>query len=410
MKNNYENIKALYASVGVDTEAAINRLAKIKLSLQCWQGDDVKGFLFKDQALTGGISVTGNYPNAARNIDELRSDIAFALSLIPGNHKLNLHAIYLDTKEAVDLNQIEPKHYQSWVDFAKKQNIGLDFNPTCFAHPMSSSGFTLSSDDIAVKAFWVEHVKRSRKIGSYFSETLGQKSVVNLWIPDGYKDTPYDSVSPRKRLKLALDEIYSERLNVVDTLESKLFGIGTESYTVGSHEFYLSYALKSDLGICLDTGHFHPTESVADKIASISFTNIPLLLHVSRPVRWDSDHVVTFNDDMNHLAEVIIRANLDETIHIGFDYFDASINRVAAWVIGARAFQLSLLKAMLEPTEHLKAIEVSGDFTQRLYQQELFKSLPYGLVYEEFLRREGKPSQTDWFDILKAYEKKLERA
>lgn len=404
----YEQAKKMYESIGVDTELAIEKLSKIKLSIQCWQGDDVKGFLFQNE-LTGGIQVTGSYPNRARNVLELRSDLEFALSLIPGSHKVNLHAIYADTKEKVDLNQLEPKHFESWVKWAKTNGLGLDFNPTCFAHPKSASGFTLSSNQKDIQDFWIDHVKRSRKIGAYFSEALNQKAVVNLWIPDGFKDNPYDRVTPRLRLKQALDEIYQEKHDVVDTLESKLFGIGTEAYTVGSHEFYLTYAAQNKLGICLDSGHFHPTESVADKIASMASYDLPVLLHVSRPMRWDSDHVVIMDDEVERIAQVIIRSHLEEKINIGFDYFDASISRVAAWVIGARSFQAALLKALLEPTKNLQTIENEGHFTERLYAQEMLKTMPFGLVYDEFLRRHHKPSQQEWFKLLNAYENKLER-
>lgn len=404
----YEQAKKMYESIGVDTELAIEKLSKIKLSIQCWQGDDVKGFLFQNE-LTGGIQVTGSYPNRARNVLELRSDLEFALSLIPGSHKVNLHAIYADTKEKVDLNQLEPKHFESWVKWAKTNGLGLDFNPTCFAHPKSASGFTLSSNQKDIQDFWIDHVKRSRKIGAYFSEALNQKAVVNLWIPDGFKDNPYDRVTPRLRLKQALDEIYQEKHDVIDTLESKLFGIGTEAYTVGSHEFYLTYAAQNKLGICLDSGHFHPTESVADKIASMASYDLPVLLHVSRPMRWDSDHVVIMDDEVERIAQVIIRSHLEEKIHIGFDYFDASISRVAAWVIGARSFQAALLKALLEPTKNLQTIENEGHFTERLYAQEMLKTMPFGLVYDEFLRRHHKPSQQEWFKLLNAYENKLER-
>lgn len=404
----YEQAKKIYESIGVDTELAIEKLSKIKLSIQCWQGDDVKGFLFQNE-LTGGIQVTGSYPNRARNVLELRSDLEFALALIPGSHKVNLHAIYADTKEKVDLNQLEPKHFESWVKWAKTNGLGLDFNPTCFAHPKSASGFTLSSNQKDIQDFWIDHVKRSRKIGAYFSEALNQKAVVNLWIPDGFKDNPYDRVTPRLRLKQALDEIYQEKHDVIDTLESKLFGIGTEAYTVGSHEFYLTYAAQNKLGICLDSGHFHPTESVADKIASMASYDLPVLLHVSRPMRWDSDHVVIMDDEVERIAQVIIRSHLEEKIHIGFDYFDASISRVAAWVIGARSFQAALLKALLEPTKNLQTIENEGHFTERLYTQEMLKTMPFGLVYDEFLRRHQKPAQHEWFKVLKTYESKLER-
>jgi L-rhamnose isomerase len=405
----YDYAKSIYHNIGVDTDLAIEELKKISLSLQCWQGDDVKGFLFGEQELTGGIQVTGSYPYRARTPEELRNDLKFALSLIPGNHKVNLHAIYADTTEKVDLNELEPRHFASWVSWAKEQKIGLDFNPTCFSHQKSNSGFTLSSNDPDIQSFWIEHVRRSRKIGDYFTKSLGQKAVVNLWIPDGYKDTPYDRISPRNRLESALDVIYNESYDIVDTVESKLFGIGSEAYTVGSHEFYLGYALKHNIGVCLDTGHFHPTESVSDKLASLSSYMNDILLHVSRPMRWDSDHVVILDDELEKIAQVLIRGNMLSKVHLGFDYFDASISRIAAWVIGARSFQLALLKALLEPQDLLVKIEKDMDYSKRLYYQEMLKSLPYGLVYDEFLRQMQVPSQTEWFDRVKAYEKALER-
>lgn len=409
---NYEIAKEIYASYGVDTDEAIKKLNEIKISLQCWQGDDVAGFLFKDQLLTGGIQVTGNYPNKARNIEELKNDLELAFSLIPGNHKVNLHAIYADTKEKVDLDQLEPKHFQSWVDWAKKNKLGLDFNPTCFSHPKANEGATLSSSDKDIRKFWVEHVKRSRKIAEYFSKSLNQKSVHNIWIPDGQKDFTYDKLEPRKRLKASLDEIFSEKIDskyILDTLESKLFGIGAEAYTVGSHEFYLGYALKNDKSICIDSGHFHPTESVADKISALSLYVDELLLHVSRPMRWDSDHVVIQDDMASEIAQAIIRNDLVKKVHIGFDYFDASINRIAAWVVGARSFQMALLKALLEPREQLKSVENQKNYTKRMIDVEALKSLPYGIVYDHFCETNNVPKQNQWYDIIKQYEDKLER-
>ena len=409
MKNLYLQAKEIYQKLGVDTDQAIETLKRVKFSLQCWQGDDVKGFLFKDQQLTGGIQVTGTYPYRATTPHQLRQDISFALSLIPGKHKVNLHAIYADTDESVDLNDLEPKHFDSWVQWAKSEGVGLDFNPTCFSHDQSSSGFTLSSKDPNVHNFWIDHVKRSRVIGEYFTKSLHQKSIVNLWIPDGYKDLPYDRMAPRKRLAQALDEIYQTKHDCIDTLESKLFGIGSEAYTVGSHEFYMGYAMKNNLGLCIDSGHFHPTESIADKIASLSpFVN-HLLLHVSRPMRWDSDHVVILDDELEHIAQVLVRGELLDKVHLGFDFFDASISRIAGWVIGARAFQSALLKALLEPKEIIKKIEETQDYTKRLYYQEMLKSLPYGIVFEKLLSDLNIPSQIEWYEHLKAYESKLER-
>ncbi|MFA7376992.1 MAG: L-rhamnose isomerase [Acholeplasmataceae bacterium] len=406
---NYELARKAYQEIGVDTEEAINALGKVRLSLQCWQTDDVKGFLFKDNALTGGIQVTGNYKGRARTPQEVKDDLSLALSLIPGNHKVNLHAIYADTDEAVDLDQIEPRHFKSWVDWAKKEHIGLDFNPTCFSHEKSSDGFTLSHPDQNIRDFWIKHCIQSRKIGAYFQKELKQPSVVNLWIPDGFKDNPYDLITPRVRLKESLDEIYQEKLDVTDVMESKLFGIGSEAYTVGSHEFYLSYVLLNKLGVCFDTGHFHLTESVADKIASLSVFNQTLLLHVSRPVRWDSDHVVIFDDETSKIAQVLVRGNLLDKVHIGFDFFDASISRVSALVIGARSFQLALMKALLEPKEALTSIELNKDYSKRLYYQEMLKGLPYGIVYDEFLKRHHCESQHTWFDKVRAYEERLDR-
>lgn len=409
MDNTYKYAKEIYKNLGVDTDQAIQIVSSIPLSIQCWQGDDIKGFMFKEQALTGGIQVTGSYPNKATTPDQLRSDLEMALSMVPGSHKINLHAIYADTDEKIDLDEIEPKHFKKWVDWAKQRKVGLDFNPTCFSHEKSQDGFTLSSINKETKDFWIKHVKLSRKIGAYFSKELNQKSVVNLWIPDGYKDSPYDRLSPRVRLKEALDEIYKEKLNIVDTLESKLFGIGSEAYTVGSHEFYLSYAIKNNLGICLDTGHFHPTESVADKISAIKPFVKDMLLHVSRPMRWDSDHVVILDDETQKLAEALVRNDFLNQVHIGFDYFDASISRISAWVIGVRSFQIALLKALLEPKDLIKKMEDNQDYSQRLYYQEMLKSLPYGLVYDELLRQSNVAGQLEWFNQVRDYENKLER-
>ena len=391
----------------------MKRLAAIKLSIQCWQGDDIGGFLFKNTSLTGGIQVTGNYPNKANTVTELKSDLACAFSLIPGKHKVNLHAIYADTDETVDLDQLEPKHFKSWVDWAQKHELGLDFNPTCFAHPKSSDGFTLSSNDQTTRAFWIKHVKASRKnSGLYFGKSLNQKSINNIWIPDGFKDFPYDRLAPRLRLKASLDDIFSEHVDpnyILDTLESKLFGIGSEAYTVGSHEFYLGYALKNDKSICIDSGHFHPTEHVADKISAVSVYLDEMLLHVSRPMRWDSDHVVIQDDMANDIAQAIIRNGLEKRVHIGFDFFDASINRIAGWVVGARSFQMSLLKALLEPHNQIKSVEADKDYTKRLVDTEAMKSLPFGLVYDYFCELNHVPKQNEWYQHIKKYEATLER-
>ena len=409
IKKQYEIAKNIYKNFGVDTDLVLERLKKVKISLQCWQGDDINGFLNKDSQLTGGIQVTGNYPRRGRTPDELRHDLEIALSLIPGKHKVNLHAIYLDTDEIVDLDNIQPYHFDKWVAWAKKHQLGLDFNPTCFAHDKSSTGFTLSSKNNMIREFWIKHCQLSRKVGEYFGRELGQKSIVNIWIPDGYKDNPIDRYIHREILKKSLDQIYSEKIDekyVLDTMESKLFGIGTEAYTTGSNEFYLGYAVLNHKAVCLDMGHFHPTESVADKISSVLLYTEELLLHVSRPMRWDSDHVVILDDELNKLAEELVRNNLIDRTHLGLDYFDASINRVAAWVIGVRSLQKALLKAMLEPTILLKSLEKNGNFTERLALIEELKTLPYGIVYDYFCELEGVKTGGEWINTIREYESK----
>lgn len=410
--SNYKIAKKIYESYGVDTDLALKRLSEIKLSLQCWQGDDVGGFLFKDEVLSGGIQVTGNYPNKARNVEELKEALELAFSLIPGKHKVNLHAIYADTDQKIDLDELEPKHFESWVKWAKENEYGLDFNPTLFSHPKSSEGFTLSSKDKDIRNFWIKHVKQTRKISEYFGKSLNQKSIHNIWIPDGYKDFPYDRLAPRRRLKESLDEIFNETVDdkyVLDTLESKLFGIGSEAYTVGSHEFYLGYALSNNKSVCIDSGHFHPTENVADKISALAPFMDEMLLHVSRPMRWDSDHVVIQDDMANDIAATIIRHGLEKRVHIGFDFFDASINRIAAWVVGSRSFQMSLLKALLEPTNQIKKLEDDKNYTKRMIDTEAMKSLPFGIVYDYFCEVNKVPKQNEWYEIIKEYESKLER-
>ena len=404
----YELAKEAYAAIGVDTDKAMEKLKKIKISLHCWQGDDVAGFLFKDQALTGGIQTTGNYPGAARTPAELRQDIEKALSFIPGKHKLNLHAIYADTDEKVDLDELEPRHFQSWVDWAKTQGLGLDFNPTCFSHPMSESGFTLSSADENVRDFWIRHCKKSRKISEHFGKELGQTCVTNFWFPDGYKDVPVDREGPRARMKSALDEVFAEPIETkfnVDALESKVFGIGAESYTVASNEFSVGYAIANKKACCLDAGHFHPTEVISDKISSVLLYTDELLLHVSRPVRWDSDHVVMLDDELNAIAQALVRTDLVDRTHIGLDFFDASINRVAAWVIGTRNMIKALLKAELEPTETLKKLELDGDYTARLALTEEFKTYPFGAVWDYYCESMGVAVRESWLEEVRAYEK-----
>ena len=399
--------KEQYAKIGVDTDAVLERLQKTVISMHCWQGDDVNGFLFKDIELSGGIQTTGNYPGAATTPDELRADIEKAMSLIPGKQKLNLHAIYADTDEKVDLDELEPKHFERWVEWAKKMEIGLDFNPTCFSHPMADSGFTISSDDENVRNFWIRHCKASRKIAEYFGKELGQKAVTNFWFPDGYKDIPVDREAPRRRMMEALDEVFSEQIDekyTVDALESKVFGIGAESYTVGSNEFCIGYAVSRNKLPCLDAGHYHPTEVISDKIPSVLLFSKELLLHVSRPVRWDSDHVVILDDELQAIAQSLVRTGLYERTHIGLDFFDASINRIAAWVIGTRNMQKALLKALLEPTADLMKVELDGDYTSRLALVEEYKTYPFGAVWDYFCEINGVPVGTEWLDEVKQYE------
>jgi L-rhamnose isomerase len=407
---NYELAKQLYAAHGIDVDQVLEQLEKIKISMHCWQGDDVRGFLNRGQDLTGGISVTGNYPGAAQTPAELRADLEKAFSLIPGKHKVNLHAIYADTEEKVELDQLEPKHYQGWVEWAKEQGLGLDFNPTCFSHEKSKDGFTLSHPDPSIRQFWIDHCKASRKIGAYFGEQLGQTCVTNVWIPDGFKDAPADRLAPRQRLKAALDEVFAEELNPehnLDAVESKLFGLGSEAYVVGSHEFYMGYGIQNNKLICLDAGHFHPTEMISNKLSSLSLFTDGILLHVSRPMRWDSDHVVTLDDELIDISRELVRGNLLDKTHIGLDFFDASINRVAAWVIGTRNTIKALLRALLDPVEALKKAELEGDYTTRLALTEEFKSYPFGAVWDYYCASKGVPVREEWLAEVKAYEQEV---
>lgn len=378
--------------------------------MHCWQGDNVRGFLNRDQKLTGGIAVTGNYPGAARTADELRQDLEKAFSLIPGKHKVNLHAIYADTDERVELDQLEPKHFANWVKWAKEHGLGLDFNPTCFSHEKSADGFTLSHPDPQIRQFWIDHCKASRNIGAYFGQELGQTCVTNVWVPDGFKDIPVDRMGPRRRLKESLDEIFAEQLDPalhLDAVESKVFGIGSESYVVGSHEFYMGYGLQNNKLICLDAGHFHPTETISGKLSSLALFAEGILLHISRPVRWDSDHVVIMDDELLDIARELVRHDLLAKTHIGLDFFDASINRIAAWVIGMRNTLKALLRAMLEPTEILRQAELAKDYTTRLALLEEFKSYPFGAVWDYYCARQGVPVREVWLDEVKAYEQEV---
>ncbi len=406
----YEEAKKRYAEIGVDTDAVLEKLQGIKISMHCWQGDDVKGFLSPEGELTGGIMSTGNYPGAARTPDQLRQDLEKAFSLIPGKHKLNLHAIYLDTDEAVDLDQIEPKHYEKWVAWAKEQGLGLDFNPTFFSHPMMKDGFTLAHPDKAVRDFWIEHGKRSRRVAEYFGKELGETCYNNFWVPDGFKDNPVDRLAPRKRLMESLDEIFADQVNenyTQDAVESKLFGLGAEAYTVGSHEFYMGYGLTRDKMILLDAGHFHPTEVISNKLSSLALFSKGIMLHVSRPVRWDSDHVVIMDDELQDIAKELVRNDLLDKAVIGLDFFDATINRIAAWVIGTRNTQKALLKALLEPIKELKEMENSFDFTSRLAYTEELKDFPYSDVWNYFCQQNGVPIGLDWLKEVEIYEEEI---
>jgi len=397
-----------YAALGVDVDAALKTLATIPVSLHCWQGDDVGGFENFGNALGGGIAVTGNHPGKARTPDELRADLKQALSLIPGQHRLNLHAMYGEFGgKKVDRDAIEPTHFKNWISWAEANGLGLDFNPTCFSHPKAADGFTLSHRDRGIRQFWIEHCHRSREIGAAMGKALGTPCLTNVWIPDGFKDTPADRQSPRERLIESLDEVFKKPLlakHNLDAVEPKLFGIGAESCTVGSHEFYLGYAITRRKLLCLDAGHFHPTESIADKISSVLLYVPEILLHVSRGVRWDSDHVVTFTDELQAIAREVIATGHADRVHLGLDYFDASINRIAAWVIGTRNLLRALLLALLEPPA-ISAAELTGDHTTRLALQEESKSLPFGAVWDYYCVSKGVPIGEAWLAEVKRYEK-----
>jgi L-rhamnose isomerase len=406
----YGNAKEQYAQLGVNADEAIKQLDQLKISLHCWQADDVGGFETPDAVLGGGgIQATGNYPGKARTIDQLRQDIEKVMSLLPGKQRLNLHAIYGDFKgKKVERDQIDVKHFQSWIDWAKKHKIGLDFNPTCFSHPYADDGFTLSSKNEKYRKFWIEHVKRTRKIAAEIGRQLGTPCVNNIWIPDGSKDLPVDRNGYRTLLKKSLDEIFEEKYPkkyLKDSIESKLFGIGSEAMVVGSHEFYLGYAIKNNKLICLDNGHFHPTEQVGDKISSILQYVDELLLHVTRGVRWDSDHVVIFNDEIQLIANEIVRSKALKRVNVGLDYFDASLNRIGAYVIGTRAAQLAFLYALLEPWDKLKAYEEAGKNFERLAMLEVLKTKPFGAVYDYYCLVNNVPIAEDYIKDINKYEK-----
>jgi L-rhamnose isomerase len=414
IEKGYAWARDCYARIGVDTDAALRTLAGIAVSLHCWEGDDVGGFE-SDAGLTGGgIQATGNYPGKARTADQLRADIECALSLIPGKHRLNLHAIYAEMgNRRVERDELAPEHFTAWIDWARAHGLGLDFNGTFFSHPLAADGFTLASRDDARRCFWVRHGIACRQIGAAFGRALGSPCITNVWIPDGYKDMPIDRKSPRELLRRSLDEIFAEPLDPRhnrDAVEGKLFGIGSESYVVGSHEFYYGYAVTNRKLLCLDSGHFHPTESVADKISSVLTYLDEILLHVSRGVRWDSDHVVILSDELRALTEEVVRGDYLGRVHIGLDFFDASINRVAAWVIGSRALLKALLIALLEPTAALRERENNGDFTGRLALLEELKSLPFGAVWNGYCLQQDVPPGTAWLETVRTYERDVLRS
>jgi L-rhamnose isomerase len=404
----YQFAKARYAELDVDTDRAMDQLTRIAVSIHCWQGDDVGGFESDEGLSGGGIMATGSYPGRARTADELRSDLERAFRLIPGKHRLNLHAMYLESDTGpIDRNQIEPAHFQRWIDWARGQGIGMDFNPTFFSHPLAADGWTLASRNEPVRRFWVEHATACRKVGESIGRQLGSPCVTNVWIPDGYKDVTIDRKGPREVLKRSLDEIFADSIDPafhLDAVECKLFGIGSETYVAGSHEFYLGYAIRNNVLLCLDAGHFHPTETIADKISSVLLFLDEILLHVSRGIRWDSDHVVVVTDDLKAIAEEIVRGGFLDRVHIGLDFFDASIHRVAAWVIGTRAMLKALLIALLEPTEALRRLELEGDFTARLAMVEELKTLPFGAVWDYHCLRQDVPLGMTWMDDVRRYE------
>jgi L-rhamnose isomerase len=402
----YDLASERFASLGVQTDAAIERLASIAISLHCWQGDDVAGFENASQDIGGGLAVTGNYPGRARTPAELRSDLEKAYSLIPGKHRLNLHASYGEFDGFVDRDQVEVEHFQGWIDWARDQGVSLDFNPTYFAHEKAADGFTLAHHDAGIRKFWIDHGIACRKIGEAMGRAQGNPCVTNVWIPDGYKDTPASRAMPRQRLADSLDAIFAEEIDPdlnLDAVECKLFGLGSESYVVGSHEFYLGYAITRNKVLCLDAGHFHPTEVISDKLSSVLMYVSELLLHVSRGVRWDSDHVITLNDELQAIAAELIRGDYLDRVHIGLDFFDASINRVAAWVIGTRNMLKALLIALLEPTEKLQQLEQDGDFTRRLALMEEQKTMPFSAVWDYYCVKSGVGVGSEWLKEIDQY-------
>lgn len=402
----YEEAKERYAKIGIDTEAVLSKMEEVTVSVHCWQGDDVIGFDSKE-ALSGGIQTTGNYPGRARTPEELMEDLDKAFSLMPGKKKLNLHASYgiFSGGTEAGRDQLKPEHFEKWVVFAKERGLGLDFNPTFFAHPMVKDGLTLSSPDEEVRSYWIRHGQACLKIAEYFSKETGKPCVINYWIPDGYKDVPADRMGPRRRFKDSLDQIFSigyDKTQVYPTLESKVFGIGVESYTVGSAEFCLSYADEKGITPLMDNGHYHPTEVVSDKISSLLLFHDKIALHITRPVRWDSDHVVLFDDETREIMKEIVRNDALDRVFLATDYFDASINRIAAWAVGVRNVRKALLWALLEPSEEMKRAQETADFTAMMILQEEYKTLPFGDIWEEYLRRNGL--ETSLLEEVKNYE------
>jgi L-rhamnose isomerase len=405
----YQLAKEAYAAFGVDVEAGMEKLAAIPISMHCWQGDDVGGFERAGAELSGGgIQTTGNYPGKARTIAELRADIEKVISLVPGHHRLALHGSYLDNGGVfVDRDTMEPRHFQSWIDWAKSNHLGLDFNSTFFSHPKAADGFTLSHADKGIRDFWIAHAIACRRIGAEMGRQLGTRTITNIWIPDGYKDIPVDRLRPRERLADSLDKVFAEPIDPaihLDAVEAKLFGIGAESYTTGSHEFYLGYAATRQKVLTLDAGHFHPTEVISDKVSCILLFCPGLMLHVSRPVRWDSDHVIILDDELQNIARELIRSGKLDRVFIGLDFFDASINRVAAWGIGMRNMLKALLIALLEPTDLLRRIELDGDYTRRLVMLEELKTLPWAAVWNYYCTQKDVPAGLDWFKEVQQYE------
>jgi L-rhamnose isomerase len=410
VKEMYQHAKERYLQFGVNSDEAIKKTLAVPLSLHCWQGDDVIGFEGASELSGGGILATGNYPGRARNGDELRNDITFAISLIPGISRLNLHALYAETGgKKVERDELEPEHFEKWIHWAQEQHINLDFNPSFFSHPLASTGYTLASADKKIQNFWIKHGKASRRIAAAMGAVQKGPCVNNIWIPDGSKDMITDRSSPRKRLEAALDEILAEPVNkenIIDTVESKLFGIGSEAYVVGSHEFYMGYAVKKQIKLCLDMGHFHPTETLTDKISALLAFVPGLLLHISRGIRWDSDHVALYSDDVRDLCRELHRLDTFDKVHLALDYFDASINRIAAWIIGARAFRKALLEAFLEPVDLIREAEQAGRLHERLALMEEAKLLPIAAVWDELCLEAGIPIGSNWLSCVSEYEEK----